>query len=610
MIILQPKSVLALVSLVSAGRIGIAHADTGSTAATCVAQKHQQQSQTGPFVPAKTLVNGEVLDVYATVGQAAQMAGKDKKTMTVSKMVDVAGCCSFKGGESADAESCPTLEPVVIGQSPQFTTEQALSVLDTARAAWNGGSGEWTQMSLKERTLAIEKFVFELKKRREDIVEVLMWEIGKNRKDAESEFDRTVEFINEVIAAIRAPDADEYNSYWQKYGSTNAFVRRAAIGVIMCLGPYNYPLNETYATMIPALLMGNIVIMKIPTIGGLVHTLTMDAFAKALPPGAINFISGGGRVTMPPLMQTGNIDGLAFIGGSAAADDLIRKHPEPHRLKIFLQLEAKNMAIFMSDLFKGEESKAALDHAIKEAVSGGLSYNGQRCTALKLMFAPKGDGELVANKIAAAVEAMNVGLPWQTFQDDEGKQSYSQITPLPNMKRVEYMQSLIADATSKGAKIMNANGGSIVGGPESSLMTPAVLYPVTPDMDLYHEEQFGPVVPVAEYDDIDTVLEYARNGKFAQQASIFTATGDDGSTSMLIDRFSSVFGKININGSCGRSPDSLPFSGRRSSAMGVMSITEALREFSVPTVVSYKENSVPENVVESIQENSSFMQNL
>ena len=59
----------------------------------------------------------------------------------------------------------------------------------------------------------------------------------------------------------------------------------------------------------------------------------------------MNFVSGRGRETMPPLMKTGDIDALAFIGGSNAADDLIRQHPQPHRLKIFLQLEAKNMGV-------------------------------------------------------------------------------------------------------------------------------------------------------------------------------------------------------------------------------------------------------------------------
>lgn len=73
--------------------------------------------------------------------------------------------------------------------------------------------------------------------------------------------------------------------------------------------------------------------------------LIVEAFAEALPPGAMNFVSGGGRATMPPLMNTGDIDGLAFIGGANAADDLIGQHPHPHRLKVFLQLEAKNMAV-------------------------------------------------------------------------------------------------------------------------------------------------------------------------------------------------------------------------------------------------------------------------
>jgi hypothetical protein len=70
----------------------------------------------------------------------------------------------------------------------------------------------------------------------------------------------------------------------------------------------------------------------------------VEAF-KALPEGTVHFISGTGRSTMPPIMATGAIDGLAFIGGSNAADDLIKQHPHPHRLKVFLQLEANNMAV-------------------------------------------------------------------------------------------------------------------------------------------------------------------------------------------------------------------------------------------------------------------------
>lgn len=96
----------------------------------------------------------------------------------------------------------------------------------------------------------------------------------------------------------------------------------------------------------------------------------MEAFQKALPTGAMNFVSGRGRETMPALMETGKIDCLAFIGGSSAADSLIKQHPHPHRLKIFLQLEAKNMGIFLPDMFGANKSEE-LSNAVDQAILGG-----------------------------------------------------------------------------------------------------------------------------------------------------------------------------------------------------------------------------------------------
>jgi glyceraldehyde-3-phosphate dehydrogenase (NADP+) len=98
--------------------------------------------------------------------------------------------------------------------------------------------GVWPQLSLKSRIEAIEYFFEELAKtKREEIIQVLMWEIGKNREDAEAEFDRTVSFAKQVIHAIRSPENAELYGKWTVIGATNAFVRRAAIGIILCLGP-------------------------------------------------------------------------------------------------------------------------------------------------------------------------------------------------------------------------------------------------------------------------------------------------------------------------------------------------------------------------------------
>ena len=524
----------------------------------------------------------------------------------------VYGCCE---STKLDAETCPEdldeehhrlLAKVQIGTMPQMTSEQALEVLESSVGAWNGGSGVWPQMSLSDRISSVQSFLAELQHKREEIVQVLMFEIGKNRKDAESEFDRTIKFAEQTIDFIKS--SGEYGSWDASNGSTRLFLSRAAVGVVMTLAPYNYPLNESYAALIPALLMGNVVILKVPTIGGLAHMLTMDAISKTLPPGTLNFISGSGRKTMPPLMRTGKIDSLAFIGGRRAADDLIKAHPEPHRLKLFLQLEAKNMGVFMPNLFGEDVDDSELENALKETITGTLSFNGQRCTALKLLFVPKVHSEDFANRLAKKVEALSVGLPHEHV---EGK--FSSITPLPGRGRIDYMRMLIEDAIEKGARIVNKNGGMVVGEGdenESTLMVPAVLYPVKRGMKIYEEEQFGPVVPVAPYDSIDEVEEYARTGQYGQQVSIFTSKSNGALSGSLVDKFSTVFGKININSQCGRSPDTAPFSGRRSSALGTMSVSHALMEFSIPTVVSYKDVGSNTEIVQDIEKNSRFMETI
>jgi len=438
-----------------------------------------------------------------------------------------------------------------------------------------------------------------------------MYEIGKNYKDAASEFDRTIAFIEETIRTIQtnpifsSPDFKTIPST-----TTNVMIRRNAFGIILALGPYNYPLNETYATIIPALLMGNVVILKVPQTGGLAHLLTYEAFSRsAIPANTIHFISGGGRVTLPKLMESGDIDGLAFIGGTVAADKLIKAHPEPHRLKIFLQLEAKNMAIVLKDMVE-EEGSYSKDQMVGDIVTGALSYNGQRCTALKIIFVPRGHGADIANAIAKRVEKLFVGMPWETSLG-----AYSQITPLPTQGRIDYMNDLLDDALSKGATIVNKDGGETghheaVESPHdtSKLMVPAVLYNVSPDMRVYTEEQFGPIVPIVEYDSIDEVLSYGLSSEYAQQVAMFTNQATSEAVT-IVDTFSAVYGKINVNSQCGRSPDSVPFSARKSSGMGVMSIEDALKEFSVPTVVSYKHEGT-KSVVEGIQKESNFMQGL
>eukprot|EP00747_Dinoflagellata_sp_TGD_P123088 gnl/TRDRNA2_/TRDRNA2_173740_c0_seq1.p1 gnl/TRDRNA2_/TRDRNA2_173740_c0~~gnl/TRDRNA2_/TRDRNA2_173740_c0_seq1.p1 ORF type:complete len:568 (+),score=119.32 gnl/TRDRNA2_/TRDRNA2_173740_c0_seq1:82-1704(+) len=482
-------------------------------------------------------------------------------------------------GKCADVVSPVLVEEtgaqITIGKQAVLTTKESVEAVQAAAKAWARGRGAWANKTLEERISTVESLVEKLKKVRSEIVNVLQWEICKNDADAAKEFDRTMDFIAALIKSARGFDSADVVCE----EGVHAMVKRSAVGVMMNLGPSNYPFNETYATLIPALLMGNSVVMKIPNTGGLAHFLTMEAYAETFPAGVVNFVSGRGRDTMPPIMATGLVDILAFIGSSKAADALVREHPQPHRLKNLLSLDAKNLGVVLPD--------ADLEVAAKECLLGSTSYNGQRCTAIKLMMVHKSIVDGFLKEFCAAVSGLTAGPPF-------GKHA---ITPL--VSKPEYMNELVEDAKAKGAKVLNEGGAHW----DRTLFFPAVVYPVTKDMKLWNEEQFGPVLPVAVYDDISEVHEYLEKMHFGQQSAIFTskeaAAKPTKELSELLDVCALTTCRVNLNVQCSRGPDCFPFAGRRSSAMGTISVTEVLRAVSVETMVATKKREILDRAIDT-----------
>jgi len=221
-----------------------------------------------------------------------------------------------------------------------------------------------------------------------------------------------------------------------------------------------------------------------------------------------------------------------------------------------------------------------------DAVSRVFALTGARARCLPCAF----------NGHQSSVEALRVGLPWEPGVA---------ITPLAEPRRQAFLEELIADAVAKGARVVNVGGGERRG----NLLVPAVVYPVDASMRLWHEEQFGPVVPVAPLKDVAaTARRAAASGWSGQQAAVFTTDPSGAEAGPLLDGLATVVGRVNVNAPCQRSPDTLPFSGRRSSAMGTMSVTEALRAFSVETVVAFPEASAATAAaVEGIEAASNFL---
>ena len=517
----------------------------------------------------------QLFDVYSTVNS------KEIPFINQEEYLVNGAFKSWKGpfNEIHSAICKPTsgekLAPIFIGKIPKTGLPEAMECLESAEKAYENGFGEWPVFSVEKRISHVEHFVGEMLKLRTEVINLLMWEIGKSEKDSEKEFDRTIKYIYDTIESLKK--LERKSATFTIEEGVIGQIRRSPLGITLCIGPYNYPLNETYTLLIPALIMGNVILFKPPKHGCLLHYCLSKAIEKSFPKGVVNYLYGKGSEIIEPLMNTGKINVLTLIGSSKVASDIKKAHPKVNRLRAILGLDAKNPAIVLEN--------ANIENAIEECLLGSLSFNGQRCTALKILFVHENIKDEFIKKFCEKVDALKFGMPW-----DEKVQ----ITPLPEEEKFNYLNDCIADAESKGAKIMNENGAIQNG----TLFFPAVLYPVTEGMKLYREEQFGPIVPIVSFKELQEPIDYMITSNFGQQVSIFGT--DTHEISHLIDGLVNQVSRVNLNVQCQRGPDTFPFTGRKDSAEGTLSVYDALRSFSIRTVVATKENKDNKAIINKI----------
>jgi len=446
--------------------------------------------------------------------------------------------------------------PYVLGEYADLSRKEAFAALDAAEKAWSSGMGVWPRMTTEERINCMEEFLWRMRPLEKNFALLEMWEIGRPYQSCLDEFRRTLKYIEDTLAALKIMEKEA--RLLKRAGDFIYQLRRCALGMCLCMGPFNYPLNETFAMLIPALLMGNTVVVKLPKYGSLCTTPLFEAFARSFPAGVINIINGDGQTIITPIIESGKISVLGFIGSTRVANLLISQHPANNRLRTILGLEAKNPAFVFPD--------ADIELAVKECINGALEFNGQRCTSLKHIWVHSSMADKFLAAMDQAVEELVCGMPWE-----DGVM----ITPLPEAGKCEWLTRLVEDACQKGARVVNPGGGQVYG----NLFYPAIVFPVDPDMELYQVEQFGPLIPVTPFNRLEELMDYLSASDYGQQASIFT--GSPHNAAPLIDGLANQVSRINLNAQCRRGPDELPFTGRKDSAEGTLSVSDALRSFSI-----------------------------
>jgi len=170
----------------------------------------------------------------------------------------------------------------LVGEAPLLSVAAAQESLNVAVAAYDNGRGTWPTMSVGERIRCVARFSTAVQEKRDEIVKLLMWEIGKSLQEAEGECDRALAYIRDTLEALK--ELDRVSSRFVIQQGIIGQIRRAPLGVVLCMGPYNFPLYETFTTLIPALVMGNTIVLKPPRFGILLFAPLLDGLPGCLSP--------------------------------------------------------------------------------------------------------------------------------------------------------------------------------------------------------------------------------------------------------------------------------------------------------------------------------------
>ncbi|KAK9809129.1 hypothetical protein WJX72_009759 [[Myrmecia] bisecta] len=421
--------------------------------------------------------------------------------------------------------------------------------VDAAYAAAKEAQKLWARTPLWKRAEYLHKVDGLMKQNAQPIADCLVKEVAKPAKDALTEVIRSGDLISytaeEGVRALGEGKLLTSDSFPGQDRTKLCLSQKVPLGVVLCIPPFNYPVNLAVSKIAPALMAGNSVVLKPPTQGAAAGAHMVQCFHKAgLPKGLLNFVTGKGSEIGDYLTTHKAVDCISFTGGDTGLSICQKAGMVP----IQMELGGKDACIVCSD--------ADLDLAAKNIVKGGFSYSGQRCTAVKVVLVMEDVADKLVDMVVEGVKGLSVGKP----EDD------CAITPVISESSANFIEGLVKDAEAKGATLTTPYKR------EANLIWPLLIDHVTPDMRIAWEEPFGPVIPVRRVKNIDEAIAHCNDNNLALQGCVFTR--DINAAMRISDAMET--GTVQVNSAPARGPDHFPFQGFRDSGIGSQGITNSL----------------------------------
>ena len=373
---------------------------------------------------------------------------------------------------------------------------------------------------------------------------------GKTMSDAAGEIHSTMHRLSLTFEETRKIFGDYIPGDWAEENvGKYALIIREPVGLVLAISPFNYPLFITFTKAIPALLAGNSVIIKPPSVDPIPPILMTRIMQESgLPPSSINLVTGKGSLGSY-LAESPIVDVVTFTGSTGVGKELTKISGIK---KIHLELGGKGVAIVLND--------ADINDAASKTLAGSLKNAGQRCDAISRVLVQSNIYEQFCRLLGEGIKSWTVGDP-----SDEK----SLIGPMINLQAVKHVHELVDDAVGKGARLVH--GGKSHG----NFMEPTLLTDVPLEARIMWEETFGPVIPVHRFANVDEAIEISNRSEYGLDSAVFTK--DLNSAWKVAKRLE--VGEVTVNNYPSHGVGFFPFGGVKESGLGREGIGYSIDEF-------------------------------
>lgn len=392
-------------------------------------------------------------------------------------------------GEFIDVENPATMK--TFARVPAANAEDVDKAAKAAHAAFPG----WAATPLQTRIDLMKKMLVRFKELEPEIIDLEVKELGSPvtfAKSAHCEYQyvRTQSYID------LAPEV----KFVEKFAASTVY--REPIGVIACITPWNYPLGQIIQKVIPAVLMGNTVIVKPSQHTPLTSYLLADAFEKAgFPKGVFNLVVGRGSVIGDPMADHPLIDMISFTGSTTGGVEVAQRGLKSVK-RLCLELGGKSPDVFLKSDSYTEGIRILFNSIFLNA--------GQTCTALSRVLVPREDKEKIEAEMKEIVKEYAAGDP----TDPNVK-----VGPVASKAQYRKISEYIQKGIDEGAKIIA--GGLPAPADHGYYIQPTIFTDVKNDMDIAQKEIFGPVLCVIPYDTVEEAVEIANDTTYGLNAAVW-----------------------------------------------------------------------------------------